>query len=158
MSRNGFVVSAVAAAVVAIGAAVVYWPNGSPPSAQAPAPLAQAPASASRIEGHLSIAPGSEPIPEGSTVVVYAYAIDGPQAPLAVLRRPASALPFDFSLDDSSAEKAEHRLSNAQQVVIGARLGVGGEALSQVGDWLAGSQKVVPGAQGVQLVLQPPPR
>ena len=151
MSRGRFVVSAVAAAVLLVGAGAVFWPGGPPPSAPAPAPAA-------RIEGRVSLAPGSGPVPEGSTVVVYAYAVDGPSVPLAVLRRPVTALPLDFRLDDSLAETAENHLSGVQQVVIGARLGVGGEALSQVGDWLAGSQKAAPGAQGVQLVLQPPPR
>lgn len=151
MSRSRFVVSAVAAAALLVGAGAVFWPGGAPPSVQAPEP-------ATRIEGRVSLAPGSGPVPEGSTVVVYAYAIDGPQVPLAVLRRPATALPLDFRLDDSLAVSAEHHLVGAQQLLIGARLGAGGEALSQVGDWLAGTQKAAPGAQGVRLVLQPPPK
>jgi len=143
--------AAVAGAMLLGVAAAVLWPTDDPLPAATPEPAA-------RIDGRVSLAPGSGPAPEGSTVVVYAYAVDGLQMPLAVLRRPATALPLDFRLDDSLAVSAEHHLSDVQQLVVGARLGVGGEALSQVGDWLAGSQKVAPGAQGVQLVLQPPPR
>jgi cytochrome c-type biogenesis protein CcmH len=91
---------------------------------------------------------------------VYAYAADGPQAqPLAVVRRPVSELPLDFKLDDSLAAKPQQqRLSQTPKILIGARLGPGGESLAQVGDWLAASQAVAPGARGVRLVLLPPPK
>ena len=151
MSRGRFVGAAVAA-VVLLGVAAVLWrPAGGPQIAVAPAALAQ-------IDGSVTLAPGSGPTPEGATVVVYAYAVDGAQAPLAVWRRPASALPLEFKLDDSLAQNPAHRLSGVQQLVIGARLGPGDDALAQVGDWLAGSQTVAPGAHGVHLVLQPPPK
>lgn len=152
MNRGRLIGATVAGAVLLGGAAAVLWPAGAPPLVQ------QMPEPAARIDGRVSLALGSGPVPEGAMVVVYAYAVDGPTAPLAALRRPATALPLDFSLDDSLGASAEHRLSSAQQLVIGARLGAGGEALSQVGDWLAGSQMVTPGARGVELVLQPPPR
>lgn len=151
MSRSRLVGATVAAAVLLGAAAVVWWPVSGPQNAAAPQASAQ-------IDGRVTLAPGSGPVPDGATVVVYAYAIDGTQVPLAVLRRPASALPLDFKLDDSLAQSAEHRLSLVRQLVIGARLGPGGEALAQVGDWLAGSQTVTPGAHSVHLVLQPPPK
>lgn len=151
MSRGRFVGVAVVAAVLLGVAAVVWRPAGGPQTVVAP------PASA-QINGRVTLAPGNGPVPEGATVVVYAYAVDGPQVPLAVWSRPASALPLEFKLDDSLAQTPEHRLSGVQQLVIGARLGPGGDALAQVGDWLAGSQTVAPGAHDVQLVLQPPPK
>ena len=154
MIRRRLTVAAVAAAVLLGAAALVWWPASGPQNAAAPAASAQ-------LDGRVTLAPGSGPVPEGAMVVVYAYAIDSPQVPqvpLAVLRRPASALPLDFKLDDSLAQNAEHRLSLVRQLVIGARLGPGGEPLAQVGDWLAGSQTVAPGAHGVHLVLQPPPK
>jgi hypothetical protein len=152
MSRGRFVGAALAIAMsFGVVAALWWWQAGAPPPVAAPLAL-------ERIDGGVTLAPGSGPVPQGSTVVVYAYAIDGRQAPLAVLRMPATSLPLDFRLDDSLAQNAEHRLSSVRQVVIGARLGTGGDALSQVGDWLARSQNVAPGAQGVQLVLHPPPK
>ena len=152
MNRGLLVGAAVAAAVLLGAAAVVWWPPASGPQSGG------APAAAAQIDGCVTLAPGSGPAPEGATVVVYAYAVDGPQMPLAVWRRPASALPLEFKLDDSLAQTPEHRLSGVRQLVIGARLGPDGDALAQVGDWLAGSQTVAPGAHGVQLVLQPPPK
>lgn len=148
---------AFAAALLLGVAAMLWWPAGAPHRPQ----RAAEPQAAAQIAGRVALAADSGPVPEGATVVVYAYAVDGtqaPQTPLALLRRPASALPLDFKLDDRLAENAEQRLSRVQRVVIGARMGPGGEALAQVGDWLAASQTVAPGAQGVQLVLQPPPK
>jgi cytochrome c-type biogenesis protein CcmH len=151
MSRGRLIAAAVAVAGAGGLAVALWWsPAARPPTAVPPA--------AERIEGRVVVAPGAGPVPAGATVVVYAYSIDGAQAPLAIFRQPATALPLEFRLDDSLAPGAEHRLSGVRQLVIGARLGAGGDALSQVGDWLAASQKVAPGTQGVQLVLQPPPK
>lgn len=152
MNRGLVVGAAVAAAVLLGAAAMVWWPLASGPQ------NAAAPSAAAQIDGRVTLAPGSGQVSEGAMVVVYAYAVDGHQVPLAVLRRPASALPLDFTLDDSLAQNAAHRLSQARQLVIGARLGPGGEALARVGDWLAASQTVTLGSRGVRLVLQPPPK
>jgi cytochrome c-type biogenesis protein CcmH len=149
MSRGRFIAAAVAVAA-AVGVAALWRSPSVPPTAVPPA--------AERIEGRVVVAAGAGAVPESAMVVVYAYSIDGSQAPLAIFRQPATALPLDFRLDDSLAPSAEQRLSGTRQVVIGARLGTGVDALSQVGDWLAASQKVAPGTQGVQLVLQPPPK
>lgn len=141
------------AIVLALVAAAVawWWPGGSaPPPA---APMAAPPAAL--VQGRIALAPGSGPAPESGMVVVYAYATDGAQAPLAVWRGPAAALPAEFRLERGAAPGAS---TGAGELIIGARLGPGGEPLAQVGDWLAGSQKLVPGAQGVQLLLLPPAR
>ena len=150
--RRGRVLGVAVAATVLLGAAAaLWWPTGG-------AQYAAKTQGAAQVDGRVTLAPGSGPAPDGATVVVYAYAVDGQQSPLAVLRRPASALPLEFKLDDSLAQSEEHRLSRVRQLVIGARLGPGGDALAQVGDWLAGSQTVTSGAHGVILVLQPPPK
>ena len=163
MNRGRIIGAAIAAALL-VGAAVLRgWPIDTPQGTPGPQPATVPPTTAS-IEGRIALAADSGPVPDGTTVVVYAYAAEGApglqalQLPLAVLRWPASALPLDFKLDDSQAPNTEHRLSRMQQLVIGARLGQGGEALAQVGDWVAVSQRVAPGTQGVQLVLQPPPK
>jgi cytochrome c-type biogenesis protein CcmH len=94
--------------------------------------------------------------PPSATVVVYAYALDGPRVPLAVMRRPAASLPFEFKLDDSLAPKPAFRLSQAPRLVVGARLGPGDDTSPQPGDWLAPSQTVSADAKGVRLVLRAP--
>lgn len=152
MSRARWMGAAAPAAAVAVLAAGLWWPRDDKPAA------VSAPSAAHVVAGRISLAPGAGPVPEGANVVIYAYATDGPQAPLAVWQRPASALPLDFRLDDSLGQPGGPRLSQVRQLIVGARLGPGGEALAQVGDWLAGSQTVAPGSLTVQLVLQPPPK
>ncbi len=104
----------------------------------------------------MGLAAGTPAPLSNATLVVYAYALDGPRLPLAVLRRPAPALPLDFKLDDSLAANPAFRISLATQLTVGARLGPGDAAMAQPGDWVAPSQTVVLGAHGVMLVLQPP--
>jgi cytochrome c-type biogenesis protein CcmH len=143
------------AGAVAAALAVAWWATTVPTSPQPPAAV---PGAAAVIEGRVVLADANARVPADATVVVFAYALDGPQVPLAVLRRPARALPLEFRLDDSLAPSAAHRVSQVSQLVIGARLGPGAEPLAQVGDWIAGSKTVAPGAKGVQLTLQPPPK
>lgn len=113
-----------------------------------------------QIVGRVDLAAGVAPpaLSTDAMLVVYAYALDGPRQPLALLRRPASVLPLDFRLDDSLAPNPAYRLSQAPQIVVGARLGPGDAALAQPGDWIAPAQTVALGTHGVRLVLQPPRR
>ncbi len=152
MSRARRVAAAVTATALASLGAALWWPHAHEPAPAPPSAAAQV------VAGRVALASGAGPVPAGATVVVFAYAIGGPQAPLAVWQRPASALPQDFRLDDSLGPPGGPRLSQVRELVVGARLGPGGEALAQVGDWLAGSQTVTPGSLTVQLVLQPPPK
>lgn len=142
-------VGAIAIGVVALGAAALFWWAGRTPP---PAP----PRAASQIVGRVDLLAGAPAPPTGVTLVVYAYALDGPRLPLAVLRRAAPALPLDFKLDDSLAANPAFRISQATQLTVGARLGPGDAATAQPGDWVAPSQTVVLGTHGVRLVLQPP--
>ena len=68
------------------------------------------------------------------TVFVFARGADGSRVPLAIIKRPASDLPFTFTLDDSSAMNPQFRLSGARQVVIGARISPTGDATPRSGD------------------------
>jgi cytochrome c-type biogenesis protein CcmH len=78
------------------------------------------------VVGRVEVAAEAKALaPSDAVVVVYAFAQDGPRVPLAVWRRPATALPADFKLDDSAAVNPAFRLSQAAQLVIGARLGRG---------------------------------
>lgn len=104
----------------------------------------------------MELAPDISPstLPAGAQVVVYAYALDGPRVPLAVLRRPASSLPLEFALTDDLAPNPAFRISLAPRLVVGARLGMGEAASPQPGDWIAASQTVAANERGVRLVLQ----
>ena len=147
------------AAACAVGAAA-HWLRASPPQDPAAVPASAVPPStgaSAQVVGRVEMAAGTTPAAQaGQVVVVYAYALDGPRQPLAVLRRPASDLPFDFKLDDRLAPNAAFRLSMAPRLVVGARLGPGDAAAGQPGDWIAPSQTVMLGEHGVRLQLQPP--
>lgn len=145
-----------AAAGAALGAAGLYLLRGAAPERAARTrPLARV---EGRVGGRVEMVGGqaAQAATSDRQVVVYAYALDGPRQPLAVLRRPASQLPFEFTLDDSLAPNPAFRLSQAPRLVVGARLGVGDAATAQPADWVAPSQTVALDTQGLRLVLHPP--
>jgi len=69
-----------------------------------------------------------------TTVFVFARAPRGPRMPLAIARIRAQDLPATVVLDDSQAMAAEMKLSNFDEVVVGARASLSGEARAQSGD------------------------
>ena len=73
--------------------------------------------------------------------------------PLAILKKRVRDLPFDFTLDDSLAMSPQARLSQAAQVVVGARVSKSGQAMPQAGDLQGLSGPMAPGASGVTLVI-----
>ena len=91
--------------------------------------------SPSSIIGVVSLSPtlASKVAPD-DTVFIFARAADGPRMPLAILRRKASELPINFTLDDSTAMSPEMKLSKFTQVVVGARISRSGNAMPQSGD------------------------
>ncbi len=68
-------------------------------------------------------------------VFVYARAVDGPPAPLAVTRLRVSDLPATIVLDDTMAMIPAFKLSGFDTVTIGARVAVSGNPVAQPGDW-----------------------
>jgi len=68
------------------------------------------------------------------TVFIFAKAVSGPRMPLAVLRRQAGDFPIEFSLDDSMAMSPQAKLSQFNQVIIGARISSSGSASVSAGD------------------------
>jgi cytochrome c-type biogenesis protein CcmH len=148
-------VGAAAVGALVLGVAALFWSaTRSPP----PAPPGE-PRRAAQIVGRVELpATGLAAPPAQATLVVYAYALDGPRLPLAVLHQHtgSAAFPMDFKLDDTLAPNPAFRLSQAVQLVVGARLGAGEGVAAQPGDWLAAPQTVPLGTHGVKLVLRPP--
>lgn len=110
---------------------------------------------ASAVRGRVSLAPSVKAAPD-DTVFIFARAFDGPRMPLAIIRTKASALPLDFTLDDSLAMSPDLRLSGAAQLRIEARLSHSGDALPRPGDFTASAGPVKPGTRGVNLVIADP--
>lgn len=76
----------------------------------------------------------TERIGPDTTVFVFARATRGPRMPLAIARIRAQDLPATVVLDDSQAMTPEMKLSNFDEVVVGARASLSGEARAQSGD------------------------
>jgi hypothetical protein len=86
-------------------------------------------ATGARIYGNVELAPDVASIVQPTdTVFIFAKAVNGPPAPLAVLQRPASELPIDFLLNDSQSMVDGMKLSNFEEVIVTARITRGGDA------------------------------
>ena len=73
-------------------------------------------------------------VSDSDTVFIFAKAKSGPPMPLAASRQTVSALPITVELDDSMAMLPQMKLSNFEQVLVGARISKSGQAISQPGD------------------------
>ena len=107
-----------------------------------------------RITGRVTLAASlATRAAPGDTVFVFARAAEGPRMPLAILRRTVADLPFDFTLDDSSAMSPQTKLSGAARVVVGARISRSGNAMPQAGDLRGESAAIGTRAEGLRLVV-----
>ncbi len=68
------------------------------------------------------------------TVFIYARASQGPPMPLAIVKKSASELPTQVTLDDSMAMVPAMKLSNFQEITVLARISSSGLATPQPGD------------------------
>lgn len=104
-------------------------------TAAAPAPEPAPQAVGAELAVEVSLAP--ELVAQASpadTVFIFARAAEGPRMPLAIVRRSVGELPVSVTLDDSMAMTPELKLSNFQDVVVGARVSKSGTAIPQSGD------------------------
>jgi len=117
-------------------------------------PAASAPTAIAQVSGRVELAAAlKDRASPDDTLFVFARAVDGPRAPLAILRKQVKDLPLTFTLDDSMAMNPALRLSTAQQVVIGARISKSGNAIGQPGDLQGFSPPVRVGARGVAIEI-----
>ncbi|WP_455199313.1 c-type cytochrome biogenesis protein CcmI [Kaarinaea lacus] len=88
------------------------------------------------------------------TLFVFARAANGPRMPLAIVRKTVRDLPLEFTLDDSMAMNPAMKLSNFQEVVIGARISKSGNAMPQSGDMEGSFGPVnLNNASGIELII-----
>jgi cytochrome c-type biogenesis protein CcmH len=124
--------------------------SGKPPAAAgAPTAGASVPAHPG-IRGTVRLAQKlREQLSPGDTLFVYARAAEGPQVPLAVLKRKAGELPLEFALNDSMAMAPGMNVSAFSRVVITARVSRSGNAKPESGDLQGASKPVANDARGV---------
>jgi cytochrome c-type biogenesis protein CcmH len=101
------------------------------------------PVSGAALSVHVALAPElTAATAAEDTVFIYARATQGPRMPLAIVRKQVKDLPVTVTLDDSQAMMPAMKLSNFEQVVVGARISKSGNAMPQSGD-LQGSMSPV---------------
>lgn len=109
---------------------------------------------AARIAGRVSVSPAlAARLEPGATLFVSARLPEGPRMPLAAIRLAGVTFPTEYSLSDAQAMSPDRRLSQAEQVVIEARISRSGTAIRQPGDLIGVSGVVKPGAVGVNIQI-----
>ncbi len=117
-------------------------------------PLPSGNAGATHVSGEVQVTPVlAKRIRPGDTLFVFARATDGPRMPLAIVRSPATGLPFTFTLDDSSAMAPQFRISGFKQVIVGARISSSGDATPRSGDLMGQIGPVDVGAGKLVLMI-----
>ncbi|WP_166265255.1 c-type cytochrome biogenesis protein CcmI [Marinobacter caseinilyticus] len=74
-------------------------------------------------------------VPAETTLFVFARRPGAKSVPLAVVRRTAADLPLQLRLSDEFSMAPSAKISDAEEVVITARLSPSGNAIPQPGDW-----------------------
>ncbi|MEX2498163.1 MAG: hypothetical protein WD397_04730 [Wenzhouxiangellaceae bacterium] len=118
-------------------------------------PRGDAPADGAAIEVKVSLDPALAGRVSGAeTVFVFARAVNGPPAPLAVKRLAASDLPASVTLDDGDAMAEGMSLSTFPEVQISARISRTGNAIAASGDIQGQSGPLTVGQdQQIELVM-----
>ncbi len=110
--------------------------------------------SGAMLSGRVSIDPGVKAqLAPTDVVFVYATPTNGQKMPLAIVRKTADQLPFDFVLDDSTAMNSSNKLSSHTKVTLKVRISKSGEAMTRSGDWMGVLDNVAVGSRHVKLVV-----
>jgi cytochrome c-type biogenesis protein CcmH len=111
-------------------------------------------AGTSGVSGIVQLAPDlAAKVAPDDTVFIFARAVDGPRMPLAILRKKASELPIQFTLDDSLAMTPQARLSGVPQIIVGARVSKTASASPQAGDLQGMTAPIKNIARDVKVVI-----
>lgn len=123
-------------------------------SADGTAPTAQAAAANATVKGRVDLdAKLAGKVPADAMLMVVARPNDGSRMPVAVVRVPATELPYLFSLDDNLAMSPDRKLSQFPELLVEARVSQSGQAIPQPGDLYGPAATVKLGTQNVRLKI-----
>jgi len=100
--------------------------------------------SAGEIRGRISLADSVADQVEPNDVIFIVAKAGGDPMPLAVLRRSAAGLPFDFVLSDENSMVKGSGIATASEVVVTAKISKSGDALNTATGLEAASQPFEP--------------
>lgn len=92
-------------------------------------------------------------IKQGSTLFVYAQAVNGPAMPIAAVKVTVSELPVKVQLSDANAMMQGMKLSDHEQFIIKARVSDDGSVNQRSGQWF-GVSEVIQRAQQEPIVIE----
>jgi cytochrome c-type biogenesis protein CcmH len=133
-----------------------YTLTGTKPAIAAiqPLPSAKTADSSDGVSGTITISSAlAAKLDSTATVFVFARATQGPQMPLAIVRATAKDLPYSYHLDDNTALMPSNKLSQANEVVIVARISKTGDAKPQTGDLQGTSAAMKPVGDKVNIEI-----
>ncbi|HPH06705.1 MAG TPA: tetratricopeptide repeat protein, partial [Methylotenera sp.] len=111
--------------------------------------------SSASINGAVTMAPElANKVSPTDTVFIFARPARGKTMPLAIEKISARELPYNFMLDDSKALIPNHKLSQASEVILVARVSKTGDATSNPGDLEGVSALVKPNGTTVNIEIK----
>ena len=120
-----------------------------------PAKAAPAAASGLNVTGQVNLSASVKSKASPNDVVfIYATPANGDRMPLAIFKTTVSQLPFNFTLDDSTAMAPDRKLSAAGEVMVKVRVTKSGNAMPQSGDLSGSLGPVKVGAKGLKLEIK----
>ena len=120
-----------------------------------PAKAAPAAASGLSVTGQVNLSASLKSKASPNDVVfIYATPANGDRMPLAIFKTTVSQLPFNFTLDDSTAMAPDRKLSAAGEVMVKVRVTKSGNAMPQSGDLSGSLGPVKVGAKGLKLEIK----
>ena len=123
---------------------------GMPPAKATPAAT-----SGLNVTGQVSLSASLKSKASPNDVVfIYATPANGDRMPLAIFKTTVSQLPFNFTLDDSTAMAPDRKLSGAGEVMVKVRVTKSGNAMPQSGDLSGSLGPVKVGAKGLKLEIK----
>lgn len=111
-----------------------------------------------RLRLKVSLDPSLRPqLEPESSVYIFVRAVENPGPPLAVVRKKVAELPLEITLSDSHAMMPNLKLSDAENVVVGARISPSGNPERRQGDYEQLSDSIPSNfAETVELVISNP--